>query len=397
MLYSDFHLICPLRARYGPIFRCLAGPQHIIVICDPVGIQGIFRDKLRVLSSASNYNSVCSGVGSVGIDISHYLPDRLLPLTGETFSPTQLCSIAPALNHAFKDYIGKVETAAYNPKYTSLNQFVGECLYTATCIGVFGKSFPVSTYSDFEMVDAHFFDLLTRLPFISIPAKRARDRMGAAAGAYIEAAGPSHGSGVLPEPTSRLLSTLCDLGFEKKDRDHMFFMFMWGLHSSQIRTAFWLFTYLLNDPPTLERLRNSIDDAITNNFQGDIDALINAPPNSLDAPEFALLTSAVKEALRISTSIAPVREVCEDTVITLSTGETYALKKGEFVAPAIALVHNEDGSFDDAGMFVLERFTREYAKEKEAKENTAKKGTYLPWGSGEHIVSAAITYHAQAF
>ena len=70
------------------------------------------------------------------------------------------------------------------------------------------------------------------------------------------------------------------------------------------------------------------------------------------------------------------------------------MRKGEFVAPAVAFVHNEDGSYDDAGMFVLERFTREYAKEKEAKERTAKKGTYLPWGSGEHIVSVAVPYRA---
>ena len=388
-LFPHLNLICSPtgRARYGPIFRCLAGPQRIVVVCDAVGIQSIFRDKLRVLSSASNYNSVCSSVGSVGANMSHYLPDRILPLTSDLFSPSRLCHFAPALNSSLKTCIDDIERAAYNPQYTSLSQFIGQTLYSATSIGVFGKSFPISTYDDFEMVDIHFFDLMTRLPLLSLPAKRARDRLRAAVGEYIEAAGPTYGEGVLPEPTSHLLGILCDLGLEKKDRDSMLFLFMWGVHSSQIRAAFWLFAYLLNDPPALMRLRDSIDSAVAEKYQGDINALINAPPGSLDSPEFALLSSAVKEALRVSSTIAPLREVCEDTVVTLSTGETYPLRKGEFVAPAISIVHQEDALFEDAGAFVLERFTREYMKEQEAKENAMKKGTYMPWGGGVHIVS----------
>lgn len=378
-----------LSARYGPIFRCLVGPQKIIVICDPVGIQGILRDKARVLSSAANYHAVGLGIADVGVDMSHYLPDRLLPLTSEIFSQAQLCHIAPALNRVLKTYVDNMETAAYNPQYIPLTQFVGESLYAAVSVSVFGKSFPVSTFPDFELVDLHFSDLLTRLPFLGRSAKLARARMVKATGEYIEAAGPSHGAGVLPEPSARLLSILCDLGLEKKDRDGMLFLFMWGLHSSQIRVAFWLFTYLLNDPPALARLRESIDDALTQNYQGDINALVDAPAGSLDAPEFALLTSAVKEAIRASFAIAPMREVCEDTVVTLSTGETFPLRKGEHVAPNISMVHNEADSFEAPGVFILERFTPEYAKEREAREGL-KKGTYLPWGGGEHIVSVVL-------
>lgn len=318
--------------------------------------------------------------------MSHYLPDRLLPLISEIFSQAELCRIAPTLNRVLKTYVDNIETAAYNPQYISLAQFVGESLYAAVSVSVFGKSFPVSTWADYDLVDHHFSDLLTGLPFLGRSAKRARARMVQAAGKYIDGAGPSHGAGVLPDPAARLLSILCDLGLKNKDRDGMLFLFMWGLHSSPIRVAFWLFTYLTNDPPACTRLRESIDKAIADKYHGDINALIDAPAGSLDAPEFALLNSAFKEAIRASFAIAPMRVVCEDTVITLGNGETYPLRKGEHVAPNISMVHGEADAYEEPGTFILERFTAEYAKEREAKDGL-KKGTYLPWGGGEHLVS----------
>ncbi|KAI0339044.1 cytochrome P450 [Trametopsis cervina] len=373
-LYDQTTYLEKCRLAYGPIFRCLLGNQKMIVICDGAGIQSVLRDKTRVLSTYIVHRGVASAVAKVGADVSHYLPDRLLPLTTEIFSVTDLHHILPALNRTLNQYVENIKSAAYNPQYLPLATFVGDGLYSAVSTGVFGAQFPVSTFKDFEEIDMNFANLMTQLPFLSTNAKRSRERMLACIGAYIDEAGPSGGAGTLPDPATKILNILTDLRLPTTDRNGMLMLFMWGLHSSTIRASFWLFAYLMNNPDALARLRTEIDSAVAD--AGGIDALLDAPHGKLDGPQFALLTSAVKEAIRASSIISPVREVCEDMVVTLSTGETFPIRKGESLTANIPLLHIGPGGYDDPLEFRLDRFSN-----KEERTNTL----YIPWGSGEHI------------
>lgn len=370
---------------YGPIFRSLVGGRRMVVICDDLGIQAALRDKTRALSTYTVHRDVCVAVADIDPEASHYLPDRLLPLTADIFSQAALRHITPSLNRVLYEYVEsfKDTTRRNDHEQLTLSDFVGKGLYSAVSIGVFGIEFPTSTYPDFVAIDTNFLHLMLRLPLLTLSTRRSRTRLLRAIDQYIENAGPSCGAGTLPDPAAKILNTLFDLHLSTPDQNGMLLLFMWGLHSSSIRMAFWLLAYLLNNPTALTLVRDEIDRTLACDFP-DVGSLLDAPAGALDGPNLSYLTSVVKEALRISSTTSPVREVSEDTCITLSTGETYALQKGEFITMNIPMMHGASNAYSSPLAFEASRF----------KENDGKRLPYLPWGSGEHVVSSYILLQA---
>ncbi|KAI0086199.1 cytochrome P450 [Irpex rosettiformis] len=376
-LYTPLQYYQSCRSKYGSVFRCLIGNRRMIVICDDVAIQGVLRDKSRILSTTTIHEDVSAALLNVSPTASRYLPDILLPMSGDLLSMTGLVHIIPALNRSLHNYVERIKLSANSRSNFLLSTFVGEAIYGAVSVGVFGDNYPLSTFFDFESIDANFTNLLSGIPFLSRSSKSSRSRILAKVGEYIDDAlrmAPRVTSMQLPDPAQKLLAILSDPDLSKKDRDGLLVMYIWGLHSSNVRTAFWLFAYLLNDPATLRLVRDEIDQTLSRDFP-DFDSLLNAPPGVLDGPGFAYLTSAVKETLRMSSVITPVREVVEDTFITLSTGETMPLRKGEFITANLPMYHYSES--DSPCNFRADRYL--------VGEKSGKKVPYMPWGSGEHV------------
>lgn len=355
----------------------------MVVICDAVGIQAVLRDKTRSLSTHSIHSDVCTAIANVNPKASHYLPDLLLPLSGDFYSMTGLISIIPVLNRWLYNYVEDMKQAASPHDNISLSRFVGEALYTSVSVAVFGDKFPLSTFKDFEAIDYHFADLMSGIPFLTRSTRSERAHIIAKAGEYVDEVSSHEAMGALPEPAKKIISILSDPELSKQDRDGLMVIYLWGLHSSMIRVAFWLFTYLLTDPTSLRLLRDEIDQTLSRDFK-DINALLTAPPGALDGPGFTYLASVVKEALRISSVITPVREVTEDTLIPLSTGESVPLRKGEFVTANIPMYHYDVGDRDSPSTFQADRYLTE--------DSNGRRAPYLPWGGGEHVVSDSSSF-----
>lgn len=368
-------VVLPDRQTYGPIFRCLVGTRRIVVICDNVGVQAILRDKLNLLETTRR--GLERSVGGIDSEIGHHFSERLFPITADALSSTNLPPLLCTFSHSLAHRLEKVSPAGSNPQHYSLFSFVGDILHSTISAAVLGDSFPASAFSDLEIMNKGFFYIVSGIPFLSAPGMRARERLRRTVAEYIENTGPSCGAGTLPEPAVQILSTLSDLQLTPSDRNGVFLFFVWGLHATLIRSAFWMMTYLLNDPDAIGRLRAEINKAIVEGFL-DINALLKDPVGLLDGPQFTLLDSTVNETLRLSTTAVLTRQAREDIVVSLSNGDRFPIRKGELVAASIRAVQSDPLYYDDPFQFRADRFL---------DNGGVEKSQFVPWGGGKHIVS----------
>jgi len=319
-------------------------------------------------------------VGDIKTDVVYVMQDRLLPLTSNIFSVQGMPKLTPSLNRFIQRYIHSSLDSPARCQNIPLSRFVGEAIYGAFSTAVFGNAFPLSTYDDFHNLDTHFLHLLSRLPFTATATKRSRHNLLQEIGKYIDRAEVEGIADSYPESAVEILSALQDLRFSPRERNGLFLAFMWGMNGMAIRASFWLFAYLLNDRDAFLRVRDEIDAAMATEFS-DPTSLLDASPQKLEGPAFALLNSAVKEALRLSALGQSVRQVDGDMEITLGSGQSFPLRRGEFVMANVRALHFDANVFDDPLKFRVDRFMDD-EREKVRKGPNAP---FWPWGSGTHI------------
>ena|ERR1700737_1399931 len=98
-----------------------------------------------------------------------------------------------------------------------------------------------------------------------------------------------------------------------------------------------------------------------------------------------LLAAAISETLRLKVDSLSVREVEENTTITIN--ETpYVLAKGSMIFLTMSLVHKDPEIFDNPQEFQLERFLNMDSKVF-TKKGVPVRNPLFPWGGGQFMVS----------
>jgi cytochrome P450 len=158
--------------------------------------------------------------------------------------------------------------------------------------------------------------------------------------------------------------------------------FMWGVHGNSMNTSFWLVVFLLADPEAFARVRAEIDSAVDGKFVN-LEALLEAGPDKLDDPCFALLTSAIMETMRLTTLHAAIRSTECDA--NLQDGDrTIPIKKGELVWGNVQAIHTDEDIYPNGQKFVVDRFTeRPYRKGQLQTDDKP----FFTFGGGRHLVS----------
>lgn len=159
-----------------------------------------------------------------------------------------------------------------------------------------------------------------------------------------------------------------------------------ALHISIFNVAFWLLTWLLADPAALTAVRDEIDKAIREEF-GSIQAfLVEATPENVESPSFALLHSAILETLRVSAMTTGMRIAACDFDLN-DKERTIPISKGEYVVVSSRAVHQNESLYPDGHEFVVDRFIR--SNDRGNMVHVPSK-TYFPFGAGKHLVSLPV-------
>lgn len=358
----------------------------MVVVCDPVAINAIFKDRNKVLSTNAIHQNIAKAMGDVESDVGQALAERLLPVTLDIFSKHALPRVVPCMNGVLSNALDPATNPILRQRQVSIYDFVCQSLYSALSITVFGDKFPITTYDDFMTLDANMAPLLLGIPFVGSSAKKARRRLLDEVGEYID--GASRGMVEhYPDTALDVLQVLLDLHLQPRDQNGMLLLFMWGFHSSIMRTAFWMLAFLLNDPAELSLVQKEVDSFVSRLPDGA--SLLDTTYQQTEGSGFTMMSATIKEALRVSALSLTVREACEDIDIITSTGDCFTVQKGELIALNTRTTHHNPTVYPRPTEFHADRLA---ASESENSLKAANGTQVWPFGGGAHIVSTKFAF-----
>ncbi|KAJ3478550.1 hypothetical protein NLI96_g9675 [Meripilus lineatus] len=347
--------------RYGHAFRLLLAGNRYLVVSDALGVHSLLRDKQKAFTTFPVHRLMTKTVGRVtqDFDVVQIMMERLFPIINKECSPEHLDRLAFSFNGELSRQFGAVDDqvrALPTSLVTPLSSFITKHLYCAASKTVFGPLFPFETFADFEYLEKNITSLLS-LSHLLYTTRAWHD-------------GQLHGAS---EMATAMMSAMKDTQLSKSDVDGTLLTFMWGLHSNTFRIAYWFLAFLLNDREIFDRVKEEIDTELRDHYGGDLNRAVSSPSSSLDK-HFPLISSGIKETMRLVVLLNSLREADTDTEIRTSAGPLQ-IRKGDILMPNVNAVHMDDNTYEDAKTFRLDRFVGD----------EKSKQTHLGFGGGTHL------------
>ncbi|KAG7330044.1 hypothetical protein KOW79_006266 [Hemibagrus wyckioides] len=162
-----------------------------------------------------------------------------------------------------------------------------------------------------------------------------------------------------------------------KARTHV--CMLWASQANTLPAAFWSLYYTLRHPEAFAAAYKEIDLIFTQ--------LPNDKPISLSKEQLEsmiVLESIIREALRLSSASIMIRVASDDFILTLDSGQTAAIRKGDYIALYPRLIHLDPDIFPDPLEFKYNRFLDEEGQRRNQffKSGRQLKHYLVPFGSG---------------
>ncbi|XP_062377161.1 cytochrome P450 7A1 isoform X2 [Sardina pilchardus] len=163
-----------------------------------------------------------------------------------------------------------------------------------------------------------------------------------------------------------------------KARTHV--CMLWASQANTLPTAFWSLYHMLSSPEALREARAEVDRVLEQ--PGDPDQPISISREQLDS--MVVLGSIIEEALRLSSASIMIRVANEDSTITLDSGDTAAIRKGDYIALYPQLIHMDPEIYPNPTEFQFDRFLDNAGQRRSLfyKNGRRLKHFLVPFGSG---------------
>jgi cytochrome P450 len=355
--------------------------MRITVVSSTDTLASILRDQTKALYAGEQNMHMFHAVAE--IDINHTfvyeVTDKMLfPIIADCLSKSSLENFTTDFARHLLRFLEPLSNATTETTLP-LSDLVGEAMYQAASLAIFGPLFPTDSHKDFALLDGNVHILLLQLPFTARPAVRARHRLLSLVSAYIKDGWRSEGDGYIEgasELASGCVRVLKNTTLSDADVAAAFLSFMWGIHAMSVRSSFWVMAHILTHDDAMKQIREEADAAIVAT-PGGLPAFLKLP-SALDPERLPLLESAVKETVRLITVTGGLREALADVEIR-GTDQTYVVPKGEYVLAYPRHQNHDEKYFPDPNTYKFDRFAVE-----ESKMNLNV--TRMSWGGGKHLV-----------
>ncbi|XP_078658195.1 cytochrome P450 7B1-like [Branchiostoma floridae x Branchiostoma belcheri] len=156
--------------------------------------------------------------------------------------------------------------------------------------------------------------------------------------------------------------------------------------SNTLPAAFWTLYHLLKDPVAMAAVRAEVDQLLKETGQTlenvkEGGEMIHVTRQQLN--DMKSLGSAINEALRMCSASIIIRVATEDAELSLESGSTFRIRKGDRVGLYPGFLHMDPEVYDDPETFKYDRFL-ENGQEKTAFYKNGRKLRHylLPFGHG---------------
>ncbi|XP_066271400.1 cytochrome P450 7A1-like [Branchiostoma lanceolatum] len=164
------------------------------------------------------------------------------------------------------------------------------------------------------------------------------------------------------------------------------FTTMWASLSNTVPAAFWTLYHLLKDPDAMDAVRAEVDQVLKKTGQsletvkagGEMIHLTRQQLNDMRC-----LGSAINEALRMCSASIIIRVATEDAELSLESGSTFRIRKGDRVALYPGFLHMDPEVYEDPETFKYDRFLENGMEKTTFYKNGRKlRHHLLPFGHG---------------
>ncbi|XP_073692659.1 cytochrome P450 7A1 [Garra rufa] len=165
-----------------------------------------------------------------------------------------------------------------------------------------------------------------------------------------------------------------------KARTHV--CMVWASQANTLPAAFWSLYYTLRSVDAFTAARAEVNKVLSGQLISNQDQTIHLSREQLDS--MAVLESIIQEALRLSSASIMIRVASDDFTLTLDSGQTAAVRKGDHIALYPQLIHLDPEIYPNPTEFKYNRFLDDSGQRKSDffKNDRRLKHFLLPFGSG---------------
>uniref|UniRef100_UPI0037E8249F prostacyclin synthase n=1 Tax=Semicossyphus pulcher TaxID=241346 RepID=UPI0037E8249F len=167
-------------------------------------------------------------------------------------------------------------------------------------------------------------------------------------------------------------------GVDAEMQKRAFLLQLWTTQCNAGPAAFWLLGFLLTHPEAMKAVKSEIRRLTLQ------DPLIHP----LEAHSTPVFDSVLSETLRLTAAVMISREVVQDKILRMASGQEYKLRQGDkvclfpFLSP-----QNDPQIHEEPQIFKYDRFLNDDMTVKDNFYKDAKRLKYhtMPWGAGKNV------------
>ncbi|KAL7876198.1 hypothetical protein AOLI_G00111610 [Acnodon oligacanthus] len=381
--------------KYGEIFTCRIAGKYLTFITDPFSFSIVMRQgrNLDFHEFAMGFSHRVFGHADFTTPVYSESYEKIHSIFTQTLQGLPLEKLSESMLDNLQTVLGQHLPRERSWKEEGLQSFTSRIMFEAGYLTVFGKKNGVEAGSagavdtcmkkakqDFFTFDRAFPVMAAGMPItLCVPALWAREAL---------AEKLLHG-----ELRQRMcISDLIHLRMNAFDHMHLDEMgkarthvcMLWASQANTLPSAFWSLYYTLRCPEALAAARTEVDKVLQELDQpmNDHDMPISLSKQQLDS--MTVLESIIKEALRLSSASIMIRVANNDFTLTLNSGKTAAIRKGDYIALYPQLIHMDPDIYPHPMEFRYNRFLDKSGERRSQffKNGRQLKNYLMPFGSG---------------
>ncbi|KAI4887786.1 hypothetical protein NFI96_028308 [Prochilodus magdalenae] len=381
--------------KYGDIFTCKIAGKYLTFITDPFSFPAVMRQgrNLDFHEFAMGFSHRVFGHDDFTTPLYNESYGKIHALFRQTLQGEALQQLSESMLHNLQKVLRRRLSCESSWEEEGLQCFTNRIMFDAGFLTLFGRKNGVQAdheeavgtcmkkaKQDFLTFDRAFPVLAAGMPIkLCVQALWAREAL-----AEKLLHGELHQRMCISDLIQRRMNAFDQMHLDEMGKARTHVCMLWASQANTLPAAFWSLYYTLRCPEALAAARAEVDQVLQELDQpvNDHDTPISLSKEQLDS--MMVLESIVKEALRLSSASIMIRVANNDFLLTLDSGKTAAIRKGDYIALYPQLIHLDPDIYPDPTEFRYNRFLDESGQMQNQffKNGRPLKNYLVPFGSG---------------
>ncbi|KAL4635223.1 cholesterol 7-alpha-monooxygenase-like [Arapaima gigas] len=388
-----------MQRKYGDIFTCKIAGNYFTFVLDPFSHGAVSRQgrNLDFQKFAIGFSQKVFGHADFSDPVFSCSYRDIHSIFRQTLQGPVLQQLISTMMENLQAVMRRDEGHGWANE--GLQVFVDRIMFEAGYLTLFGKEgeeeaeamaagraaprwiFMRQAMEDFHAFDKAFPEMAAGLP-IHLCGRAFRAREALAEKLHHRYLKRNKCLSALIERRMHAFDQMEQLDEKEKARTHV--SMLWASQANTLPATFWSLYYILRCPEALETAQAEVERILeeSGHTPSNLEKPVVLFKDQLDS--MSVLGDIIEESLRLSSASIMIRVASENFTLTLDTGKTAAIRKGDHIAMFPQMMHMDPEIYQDPTEFKFNRFLDENRQKKTDfyKNGRKLRQFLLPFGSG---------------